>query len=251
MPESLNPATPCPVGDHRRHRSPVRHRRAFAPGLLVVLLVTLGSLIWAPAASAHDELLRPAAGQQGRPVHAADRGPAGLRRDGPGHGHPDPGHRAQGQRGLGRPRLGQPGDRRREAAGGLGDGVYRVDWRVTSSDGHPVSGTYTFTLKAAPAATTRASVISTASSTTSACAYVTVSASASPSASPSASSTASSAGSTGQASSSGSGGSGGSGSSAGLAVGLLVAAAAVGGIAFALLRRGRGASTSNERNQNS
>ena len=35
---------------------------------------------------------------------------------------------------------------------GAGGGSYRVDWRVTSSDGHPVSDTFTFTV-AGPAAT--------------------------------------------------------------------------------------------------
>lgn len=35
-----------------------------------------------------------------------------------------------------------------------GDGRYTVQWRVTSSDGHPVSGQYSFTLKAAANAST-------------------------------------------------------------------------------------------------
>ncbi len=34
---------------------------------------------------------------------------------------------------------------------GAGGGSYRVDWRVTSSDGHPVSDTFTFTVAGPPA----------------------------------------------------------------------------------------------------
>lgn len=36
---------------------------------------------------------------------------------------------------------------------GHGDGAYTVTWRVVSSDGHPISGSYTFTLKGGTAST--------------------------------------------------------------------------------------------------
>jgi methionine-rich copper-binding protein CopC len=237
MPESLNPAASRPVGDHRRHRSSVRSRVVVAHGLLAILLAALGSLIWAPAASAHDELLDLQPGNKvvlstpptevqlvfGAAVLAMG---TQIRVTGPKGNVVSTGPVSVDQ-----------GTVVEKLTGGLGDGVYRVDWRVTSSDGHPVSGTYTFTLKAAGASSSSSSsVTSTASAT--------ASAGVSSTASPSASSTTSASGGTGKASSSG------SGSSAVLAVGLLVAAAAVGGIAFALLRRGKGASTSIEGNQN-
>lgn len=37
---------------------------------------------------------------------------------------------------------------RQTLGAGLGGGTYRVDWRVTSDDGHPVSDTFTFTVAA-------------------------------------------------------------------------------------------------------
>jgi len=37
--------------------------------------------------------------------------------------------------------------------GTLPDGTYTVGWRVVSSDGHPVTGTYKFTVKGSPATT--------------------------------------------------------------------------------------------------
>ena len=40
---------------------------------------------------------------------------------------------------------------------GLADGDYTVAWRVVSSDGHPVQGSFTFTIQAAPPATGTAS----------------------------------------------------------------------------------------------
>ncbi|HEX5616545.1 MAG TPA: copper resistance protein CopC, partial [Acidimicrobiia bacterium] len=41
----------------------------------------------------------------------------------------------------------------RLAVGGLGDGAYAVTWRVTSADGHPISGAFTFAVGDAAAAT--------------------------------------------------------------------------------------------------
>lgn len=241
MSEPLKPAERRPDAGQRRRRSSARLRlTVIGHGLLVALLAVLGSLVWAPAASAHDELLDLQPGNKvvlstpptevqmvfGAPVLSLG---TQLRVTGPKGNVVSTGPASVNQ-----------GNVVQKLTGGLDDGVYRVDWRVTASDGHPVSGMYTFTLKAAAPASSPASVTSTASATASASATATASVSASPS---SAASTASTAGGTGNASSSG------SGSSAGLAVGVLVAAAAVGGIAFALLRRGKGASVSNEGNQ--
>ncbi|MFI0357122.1 copper resistance protein CopC [Actinomadura sp. 9N407] len=38
--------------------------------------------------------------------------------------------------------------------GTLANGEYTVGWRVVSSDGHPITGTYTFTVKGSPATQT-------------------------------------------------------------------------------------------------
>ena len=54
-----------------------------------------------------------------------------------------------------------------ELAEELTDGDYEVAWRVTSSDGHPISGTYVFTLEAGPAPDDQADMEATDSPTTS------------------------------------------------------------------------------------
>lgn len=48
---------------------------------------------------------------------------------------------------------------------GHGDGAYTVTWRVVSSDGHPISGSYTFTLKGGTASTAAPSPRATATTT--------------------------------------------------------------------------------------
>lgn len=46
---------------------------------------------------------------------------------------------------------------------GHGDGAYTVTWRVVSSDGHPISGSYTFTLKGGTASTAAPSTAASSS----------------------------------------------------------------------------------------
>jgi methionine-rich copper-binding protein CopC len=195
----------------------------------------LGTLAWAPAAFAHDELLDLQPGNKvvvtaaptevqlvfGAPVLALG---TKIRVTGPAGKVVSTGQVTVDQ-----------GTVVQKLTGGLVDGVYRVDWRVTASDGHPVSGGYTFSLRAAATASP-----SPVTSTTSA----TVTAGASASASPSSTSPApsASAGTSGVTSS-------GSGLSTGLVVGLSVIAAVVAGTAFTLVRRRNGASVSNEGNQ--
>jgi methionine-rich copper-binding protein CopC len=233
MPEFANPIAGRPADGPRRRRPPVRRRPAVVSGVLAALLLTLGSLVWAPEASAHDELLDLQPGNKvllaapptevqlvfGAAVLAVG---TRIRVTGPTGTVVSTGPVSVTQ-----------GTVVQKLSGGLVDGVYRVDWRVTSSDGHPVSGTYTFTLKAAPAASSPVPAAHSSAPLT---------AGASASAAPPVAATAG--GGTAAASSSG------SGVPAGLVVGLLVAVAAVGGIAFALLRRGKGASVSNEGNEN-
>ncbi len=55
-----------------------------------------------------------------------------------------------GQVQLGAPRL-VDATVSQDLQGGAPAGDYRVDWRVTSADGHPVTGRFTFTAKAAGA----------------------------------------------------------------------------------------------------
>lgn len=45
-----------------------------------------------------------------------------------------------------------------------GNGAYTVTWRVVSSDGHPISGSYGFTLKGVASSTSSASTMSSAGS---------------------------------------------------------------------------------------
>lgn len=52
-----------------------------------------------------------------------------------------------------------------QLAGDLPAGQYRVEWRVTSSDGHPVSGTFAYTASAPAAGSTTASPSGTPSAT--------------------------------------------------------------------------------------
>ena len=46
---------------------------------------------------------------------------------------------------------------------GHGDGAYTVTWRVVSSDGHPISGSYAFTLKGGTASTAAPSTAASSS----------------------------------------------------------------------------------------
>ena len=194
--------------------------------LLVTLVATLGTLLWAPSASAHDELLDLEPGNkvvvttpptQVQLVFGAAALPVGtqIRVTGP----------AGTVVSTGPVSISSDGSTVVEKlTSGLADGVYRVDWRVTSADGHPVSGTYTFTLKATAATPS-------ASATTDA-----------PASHPptSTSSVAPTTGGSGGSTSSG------SGAKTGLVVGLAFLAAAVAGAAFALVRRRNSASVSNE-----
>lgn len=192
--------------------------------LLVTLVATLGTLLWAPAASAHDELLDLQPGNkvvvttpptEVQLVFGASALPLGtqIRVTGPAGKVVSTG-----------PVSIDGGTVVEKLTSGLADGVYRVDWRVTSADGHPVSGTYTFTLKATAATPS-------ASATTDA-----------PASHPptSTSSVAPTTGGSGGSTSSG------SGAKTGLVVGLAFLAAAVAGAAFALVRRRNSASVSNE-----
>lgn len=225
MPESSSvPAQPVPgsVRSRTRGRRPGARRSGPPAGVLAALLTLLGWVLWAPAASAHDELLDLQPGNkvvlasaptQVQLVFGAPALKVGtqIRVTGPGGAVVSTGE-AQVDGGTVVEKL----------VTGLVDGVYTVDWRVTASDGHPVSGTYTFTLDAAKAS---ASVSASASASSAA---VKASASAHPAASPP--STAAAAGTAGG---SGSGG----GPSTGVVVGLaaLVAVLAAGGIVY--LRR--------------
>jgi len=195
--------------------------------LLVTLVATLGTLLWAPSASAHDELLDLEPGNkvvvttpptQVQLVFGAAALPVGtqIRVTGP----------AGTVVSTGPVSISSDGSTVVEKlTSGLADGVYRVDWRVTSADGHPVSGTYTFTLKAV-AATPSASATLTPRRQARRRPPVRRShdrrlrrlhlA--------------------------------GSGANTGLVVGLAILAAAVAGTAFALVRRRNSASVSNEGN---
>jgi methionine-rich copper-binding protein CopC len=196
--------------------------------LLVTLVATLGTVLWAPVASAHDELLDLEPGNkvvvttpptQVQLVFGAAALPVGtqIRVTGPAGKVVSTGPVAISTDGS---------TVVEKLTTGLADGVYRVDWRVTSADGHPVSGTYTFTLQAA-------------ATTPSASATTDAPASTPPTSTPSvATTTGGSGGST----------SSGSGANTGLVVGLAILAAAVAGAAFALVRRRNSASVSNEGN---
>jgi hypothetical protein len=238
MPElSLLPGRRRPGSGPERRRRPVAGPGVVARGLLVALVVTLGTLAWAPAASAHDELLDLQPGNKvvvtapptevqlvfGAPVLALG---TKIRVTGPDGKVVSTGSVTVNQ-----------GTVVQKLTGGLVNGAYRVDWRVTASDGHPVSGNYTFTLRTAAVASP-SPVTSTASAT--------VTAGASASASPSSTSSAPSASASGATSGVTSSG---SGPSTGLVVGLAVIAAVVAGTAFTLVRRRNGASDSIEGNQ--
>jgi methionine-rich copper-binding protein CopC len=235
---SFLPGNRRACGHHRRCRSSLSPGGAVGRGLLVTALLTLGSLLWAPTASAHDELLDLQPGNkvvvstpptQVQLVFGAPAMPLGtqVRVTGPTGAMVSTG-----------PASVDGGNVVQMLSGGLVDGVYRVDWRVTAADGHPVSGTYTFTLKAASTATSPAPAVSGSSA-------VVPTATSAPAASAS---------STSRPSASGSSASGGSastesGPSTGLVVGLSLMAAAVAGAMFAFMRRRNGASTRNEGNE--
>jgi methionine-rich copper-binding protein CopC len=223
MPESPNLPGRRPVGAcHRRRRSSAT-RPAAVRGLIVVALAMLGSLVWAPAASAHDELVDLEPGNKAtvstpptevQLVFGASPMVAGTR------------IRVTGPRGTvvsTGPATIDGGAVVQKLTGGLANGVYRVDWRVTASDGHPVSGTYTWILRATPATASTPAAASTLAS-----APATAPASPVPSAS----------GGSAEGTS--------SGSSPGLVVGLSVLAVAVAGTGFALVHRRHGASVSGE-----
>ncbi|HET9654782.1 MAG TPA: copper resistance CopC family protein [Kineosporiaceae bacterium] len=229
MPESsFAPAPPVPGSVRRRarHPRPAVRRAAPSAGVLAALLTLLGWALWAPAASAHDELLDLQPGNKvvvtapptqvqlvfGAPVLKVG---TQIRVTGPTGSVVSTGDvQIDGETVV------------EKLVTGLANGVYTVDWRVTSSDGHPVSGTYTFTLD-----TTKVSASTPAAAT--------ASASAQPAAppSPSAATAGSSAGSR-------SGGGPSTGVVAGLAA--LAAVLAVGGIVY--LRRRGGAAANHEGN---
>lgn len=217
-------------------------------------MATVGSVAWAPAASAHDELLDLQPGNKvvvteapkdvqlvfGAPVLAMG---SVMRVTGP-HGVVSTG-----------PLAVRGGTVIQKLVAGLTSGAYTVEWRVTSSDGHPVSGRYTFSIRSAVAASTSAAPASTSS--TGAATTITTDASGSPTAMASATATegagasvTASSPSAGQAVAGG--GTTGSGSDSGAGQIVVVAAliAAGAAVAIVLLRRRRGGvSVSNEGNQ--
>jgi methionine-rich copper-binding protein CopC len=231
---SFLPGNRRSCGYHRRRRPSLLPGGAVGRGLLVTALLTLGTLLWAPTASAHDELLDLQPGNkvvvstpptQVQLVFGAPAMPLGtqVRVTGPTGATVSTG-----------PASVDGGNVVQKLSGGLADGVYRVDWRVTAADGHPVSGTYTFTLKAASTATSATPAASGPSAAVS-----TAASSASSASRPSASGSSTSGGSVSTE----------SGPSTGLVVGLALMAVAVAGAMFAYLRRRNGASTSNEGNE--
>ena len=214
-----------------QRRRDLRRPAVVARVLLLALLATLGTLLWAPAASAHDELLDLEPGNnvtvttpptQVQLVFGAVVLKVGtqIRVTGPKGAVVSTGPVSIDQ-----------GTVVQKLIDSLPDGLYRVDWRVTSADGHPVSGTYTFTLKAA--------------STASASPGASASASAPPASTPPAPA-ATAAGSTGDKDGSTSSGSG--SPSTGLVVGAAAVVAVLAGTAFAIVRRRNGASVSHEGN---
>jgi methionine-rich copper-binding protein CopC len=216
--------------DRRRSSSP----RVVLGGLVVAVLVTLGSLLWAPAASAHDELLDL---QPGNKVVVATP-PTEVRMVfsatplliGTQLRVTDP----KGTVVSVGPAMISGGTVVQKLRSGLVDGAYRVDWRVTAADGHPVSNTYTFTVKAAGAgsATQPAAPSAPASPAAASAAAATPPSSSQP-----------------LAVSGGSGGSSsGSSTSAALVVGLTFLVVVLAGGAFAIVRRRSGTSPSNEGN---
>jgi methionine-rich copper-binding protein CopC len=225
-------------GHHRRRRSFLSPGDAVSHGVLVTALLMLGTLLWAPTAFAHDELLDLQPGNkvvvstpptQVQLVFGAPAMPLGtqVRVTGPTGATVSTG-----------PASVDGGNVVQKLSGGLVDGVYRVDWRVTAADGHPVSGTYTFTLKAASTATSPTPAASGSSVEVSAATSVPA-ASASSASGPSASGSSPSGGSASTE----------PGPSTGLVVGLALLAAAAAGATFAFMRRRNGASTSNEGNE--
>lgn len=114
------------------------------PTLAVILLCMAFGLATAPAASAHDQLVSstPSTGQR------LDAPPSGieLKFSAPllAIGHEvrvvdaASNNWVQGESVLDRGTLTQP------LAPGMPDGEYQVRWRVVSSDGHPINGSYSF-----------------------------------------------------------------------------------------------------------
>jgi methionine-rich copper-binding protein CopC len=136
--------------DPQRHGSATRGRRVLAT-LFTTLAATALLLTGAPAASAHDALVgvTPADGSsvttgpdrielefsgvvQHLGARVAVRGPDGAS---VAHGAPE----------VTDSTLTQP------LASGVPAGRYSIDWRVASADGHPISGTTSFTVTAGAA----------------------------------------------------------------------------------------------------
>ena len=135
----------------------MRRPGRFRIGLLALLVATLlsGPYVNAGLAYAHDELVSssPASSQTVPHVPAAialtfEEAPVamGIRVVVTGPAGPVQ---------QGAPKL--TGDTvTQDLQGGAPAGAYQVEWRVTSDDGHPVSGSFTFTAQAAGAATSSA-----------------------------------------------------------------------------------------------
>jgi methionine-rich copper-binding protein CopC len=122
-------------------RIPERSRNS----LLLAVLLCLGfTLVGAPSASAHDELVSSTPGTNERfttaPSSVALRFSAPLLKIGHEIRVIDAASKnwVQGESVLARETLTQP------LAGDLPPGEYQVRWRVVSSDGHPINGSYSF-----------------------------------------------------------------------------------------------------------
>ncbi len=122
-------------------RIPERSRNT----LLLAVLLCLGfTLVGAPSASAHDELVSSTPGTNERfttaPSSVALEFSAPLLKIGHEIRVVDSGSKnwVQGESVLAGETLTQP------LAGDLPPGEYQVRWRVVSSDGHPINGSYSF-----------------------------------------------------------------------------------------------------------
>lgn len=134
-------------------RGPVRRLR-FAVAMLVSLLLAAGGVLVAAPAHAHDELVSsdPAADA------AVDTLPAQLTLTFSGELATDPGATELAVTDATGASLadGEPvvaGTVVTQALAGAASGVVTVLWKVVSSDGHPISGEYAFTVTAAPSPT--------------------------------------------------------------------------------------------------
>lgn len=133
------------MASHSLHSFTWRIPERSRTSLLLAVLLCLGfTMVGAPSASAHDELVSSTPGTNQRistaPPSVALRFSAPLLKIGHEIRVVDAGSKnwVQGESVLARETLTQP------LAGDLPPGEYQVRWRVVSSDGHPVNGSYSF-----------------------------------------------------------------------------------------------------------